>query len=51
VLHNTPPELSADVMEKGIIVSGGSALLRNIDHLSLSQQVFQLILLKSHSYV
>lgn len=33
VLHNTPPELSADVMEKGIILSGGSALLRNLDQL------------------
>ncbi len=31
VLHRTPPELSADVMDKGIILSGGSALLRNLD--------------------
>ncbi len=33
VLHNTPPELSADVIDKGIILSGGSSLLRNIDQL------------------
>jgi rod shape-determining protein MreB len=33
VLHNTPPELSADVIDKGIIMSGGSSLLRNIDQL------------------
>lgn len=33
VLHRTPPELSADVMEKGIIMSGGSSLLRNLDEL------------------
>jgi len=33
VLYDTPPELSADVMEKGMILSGGSALLRNIDEL------------------
>ncbi len=33
VLHKTPPELSADVMDKGIIMSGGSSLLRNIDQL------------------
>jgi rod shape-determining protein MreB len=33
VLHRTPPELSADVMDKGIILSGGSALLRNLDAL------------------
>lgn len=33
VLHNTPPELAADVMEKGIVLTGGVALLRNIDEL------------------
>ncbi len=33
VLHKTPPELSADVMDKGIIMSGGSSLLRNLDEL------------------
>ena len=33
VLFNTPPELSADVIDKGIVLSGGSALLRNIDKL------------------
>lgn len=30
VLYNTPPELSADVMEKGMILSGGSSQLRNL---------------------
>ncbi len=33
VLHRTPPELSADVMEKGMVLSGGSAQLRNLDRL------------------
>ena len=33
VLYDTPPELSADVMEKGMVLSGGSSLLRNIDKL------------------
>ncbi len=33
VLYETPPELSADVMDKGMILSGGSSLLRNIDQL------------------
>ena len=33
VLHETPPELSADVIDKGIVMSGGSSLLRNIDKL------------------
>lgn len=31
VFNETPPELVADIMEKGIIVSGGGAMLRNID--------------------
>ncbi len=33
VLHATPPELSADVMEKGIVLSGGTSQLRNLDRL------------------
>lgn len=32
-LHDTPPELAADIMDKGMVVSGGSAQLRNIDQL------------------
>jgi rod shape-determining protein MreB and related proteins len=31
MLRDTPPELSADIMDKGMIVSGGGALLRNVD--------------------
>jgi rod shape-determining protein MreB len=31
VLYDTPPELSADVMEKGIILSGGTGMLRGLD--------------------
>lgn len=33
VLQNTPPELSSDVMEKGVILTGGSAELRKLDEL------------------
>ena len=33
VLHKTPPELAADVMDKGIVLTGGSAMLRNLDRL------------------
>lgn len=33
VLHKTPPELSADVIDKGIMMSGGSSQLRNLDEL------------------
>lgn len=31
VLQNTPPELASDVMDKGIIITGGGAMLKNID--------------------
>ena len=33
VLRETPPELSADVMDKGMVLSGGVALLKNLDAL------------------
>ncbi len=33
VLRDTPPELSADIMDKGMVISGGGALLNNIDSL------------------
>ena len=32
-LESTPPELSADIMERGIALVGGGALLRGIDRL------------------
>lgn len=31
VLEQTPPELASDIIDKGIILSGGSSLLRNLD--------------------
>ena len=33
VLEETPPELSADIVDRGIVLSGGGALLRNLDKL------------------
>jgi rod shape-determining protein MreB len=33
VLENTPPELAADIIDKGIVMSGGTSLLRNFDKL------------------
>ncbi len=30
-LENTPPELSADIVDKGIVLTGGGALLKNLD--------------------
>ncbi len=33
VLENTPPELASDIIDKGIVLSGGTSQLRNIDKL------------------
>ena len=39
-LEKTPPELAADIMEKGIVLAGGGALIKNIDKLiSLETQM------------
>jgi rod shape-determining protein MreB len=31
-LERTPPELSADIIDRGIILTGGSSLLKNLDY-------------------
>ena len=33
VLSKTPPELASDIIDRGMVMTGGSALLRNIDQL------------------
>ena len=33
VLEDTPPELASDIIDKGIVMSGGTSLLRNFDKL------------------
>ena len=30
-LERTPPELAADIVDKGIVLAGGGALIRNLD--------------------
>ncbi len=32
-LEKTPPELAADIIERGMVITGGGAMLRNIDKL------------------
>jgi len=32
VLEQTPPELSADIVDKGIVLTGGGSLLKNLDN-------------------
>ena len=36
-LESSPPELSADISERGIVLTGGGAILRDIDILISSQ--------------
>ena len=36
-LEQTPPELGADVAERGIVLTGGGALLRDIDRLLMEE--------------
>jgi len=36
-LERTPPELSADIMDRGIVMAGGGSLLRGLDHLVSEQ--------------
>jgi rod shape-determining protein MreB len=38
VLEETPPELASDIIDKGIVMSGGSSLLRNFDKF-LTQEI------------
>ena len=33
ILEQTPPELAADIIERGITMTGGGALLRGMDRL------------------
>ncbi len=37
VLEQTPPELAADIIDKGIVLSGGSSQLMNLDRLMTEQ--------------
>jgi rod shape-determining protein MreB len=36
-LEQTPPELAADIAEKGMVLTGGGALLRDIDRLLMEE--------------
>jgi len=31
VLEETPPELASDIIDKGIVMSGGTSILKNLD--------------------
>jgi rod shape-determining protein MreB len=37
VLEQTPPELTSDIIDKGVVMSGGTSLIRNFDKLMTQQ--------------
>ncbi len=43
-LEATPPELAADVADRGIVITGGGALLRNIDKLIMNETGLDVVL-------
>lgn len=46
-LEKSPPELAADIMDRGIVLTGGGALLRNLDKV-LSDETNMLVLVAEH---
>ena len=46
-LEKTPPELGADIAEHGLMLTGGGALLRDIDLLLKEEQGFPCMLQKN----
>lgn len=47
-LERTPPELASDIMEKGIILAGGGALIKNLEKL-LSQKTGMPVLIADNA--
>ena len=47
VLEKTPPELVADIVDRGVILSGGTSLLNNLDKFLTSQLEFLFMSLMS----
>ena len=43
-LEQTPPELGADIVSKGMVLTGGGALLRDIDRLLMEETGLPVIL-------
>ena len=38
-LERTPPELSADIADRGIVLTGGGALLKGLDRLLMKESI------------
>ncbi|AKM84346.1 MAG: Rod shape-determining protein MreB [Candidatus Campbellbacteria bacterium GW2011_GWD1_35_49] len=50
VLHDTPPELSADIIDQGITMTGGSSQLRNLTELVKQKTGVKAVLAKDPLY-
>jgi rod shape-determining protein MreB len=50
VLQETPPELSSDIIDRGIIMTGGSSLLRNFPELVFRRTGVKAVLAKDALY-
>lgn len=50
VLQETPPELSADIIDQGIIITGGSAQLRNLAELVFRRTGVKAVVAKDPMY-
>jgi rod shape-determining protein MreB len=50
VLQETPPELASDIIDQGIIMTGGSSMLRNLPELIFRRTGVKAILAKDALY-
>jgi rod shape-determining protein MreB len=46
-LERTPPELASDIVDRGIVLAGGGALLRNLDKLLREETGLPIIIAES----
>jgi rod shape-determining protein MreB len=46
-LERTPPELAADIVDRGIVLAGGGALLKNLDKLLREETGLPIIVAES----
>ena len=50
-LEQTPPELAADIVDSGIVLTGGGALLKNLDKYFYSTKPCLVILFLHYAHV
>ena len=50
ILEKTPPELAADVAERGIVLTGGGALLGGLEELIEEETGINTVVLKSRRW-